>query len=320
MIRRRDRAELRRLDRLSPEQRKVELDHLAAEALADPQPDVEAAVARVLDRRAQALAEQRERDVYDSGRAPNGRPCRRCGIESVQARAGMTAWLADGDGYRCGACDAELFRTLAEADDDRRVRLAMRLLGITSIPIAALTPHLFAGHLKVWWYEQDAPPARHPDARFGHVGLPALQRDWDAVVAGYHGHVDGGVAPPPPLGPCPACGVEASYRTAQGIVRCGACSWERRYVSRGVIYATPLPSPSTRSSLARPGERSPRDRDAAELLGLPLVLPVTGPDPLFGLAERVGFAYWAETGREPNREPWGHLDLKRMRRRAKVPA
>jgi hypothetical protein len=326
--RRRERrsSELTRLDAMTPEQRAAEVARIIAE-VDEPEPapaDVEAAVARVLDQRELARTEAAAAAAYDKGRAPDRRPCARCGIESSTRvkpdGSEQPLWHPDGGRYHCGACHSELsFDRLGLTDADRKVAVALRLLGLDkSIPMAAAgSSHSFAG-LRLWHHEcSDAPPAQHPDGRWQHVDRVQLRSDFDAIVGAYHGHTDGTPSLPPPLGPCPACGVEASYRTAQGIIRCGGCSWERQYVDQGVIYPTSLPSSSTRGS--RPGERSPRDRDAAELLGLPLVLPMMGPDPLLGLAEQVGFAYWVEMGwQEPNEKPWAHLDLKRMRRRAKV--
>jgi hypothetical protein len=316
--------ELRRLDALGIEGRRAEVARIIAEVDQPAPVDVEAAVARVLDQRELARAEAAEQAAYDKGRAPDRRPCARCGIESSTGvkrdRSEMPLWHPD-DGGRChcGACHSELsFDRLGLTDADRKVAVALRLLGLDkNIPMAAAgSSHLFAGLRRLWHYEcSDAPPAQHPDGRWQHIDRAQLRSDFDAIVGAWHGHTDGTPPPPPSYGPCPACGTERSYRTPHGIIRCGTCSYERQYIYEGVLYQTGLPS----ARPAHPGERTPRDRDAAELLGLPLDRPAYGPDPLAGLAEQTAFEYFAESDpQEPNDKPWGHLNIKRMRRMAKV--
>jgi hypothetical protein len=324
-VRRRDRRspEQRRLDKMTSEQRAAEIQRVLAEETEPAPVDIEAAVASVLDRRERDRAEAAEQAAYDKGRAPDRRPCARCGIESSTGvkrdRSEMPLWHPDDGGrYHCGACHSELsFDRLGLTDADRKVAVALRLLGLDrSIPLAAAgSPHIFDG-LTVWHSQHgDAQPARHPDHRWSHIDRGQLRSDFDAIVGAWHGHTDGTPPPPPSYGPCPACGTDRGYRTPHGIIRCGTCSWERQYVWEGVVYQTGLPS----ARPAHPGERTPRDRDAAELLGLPSDRPAYGPDPLAGLAVQVGFEYFADTGRtEPNEKPWAHLDLRRMRRRAKV--
>jgi hypothetical protein len=206
-----------------------------------------------------------------------------------------------------------------------------RLLGRTSIPLVAMArPDLFRD-IPVWWSEfPGATPARSLDGRWAHVDLTALGAAYDAVVT-HAGHGPPGEPPALPVSdPCPACGVgpERHYRmdsrTCSGPV-CGGCGWTRQLVEHWPNEDGTTQVNLREHALAAPGragERSERDVDAAVVLGLPLEAPSYGPDPLAGLAERVGFRYFAETGRQqPNERPWQHLDVERMRKRAaRVPA
>lgn len=146
-------------------------------------PDVAALVARELDRRT-AAAEAADADRF---RCPTGACCY-CGLGAVRtpsADGGFApAWHSDPRGHRCGLCDGELFSRIADTDADRRVRVALRLLGLEhSIPLLALgNPQLFAD-IRLWWFEHPgARPVFDLDQRFAHVDRDRLRADFEAVL------------------------------------------------------------------------------------------------------------------------------------------
>jgi hypothetical protein len=300
----------------------------AREAATPPLADVDvAAVVRAELARAEAERTRAEADaLYDRGRAPNGRPCTACGIESCLVN-GAPGWHTDPEptyGYWCAACWRDLHRD-CQAVADYRVNAIVMLLGCT-IPLRAMgNPGAFAG-VRVYWREHPgARPATHPDSRWSHVDKVVLAKQWEAVA-------NPRVEPPdipPRTTPCPRCGVcrwRADWRptlwhgppTYEPITIgmrftecCAACGAEPD------DRPEPAREPRLDTNLGRlaPCEA---DRVAAALLG---VRDVAYGEPVVpGLAQRVGFRWFYETGgedrhrRRPNDEPWHHFDVERARR------
>jgi hypothetical protein len=202
-MRRRPRGdpELARLDALTGEQRKAELDALIAESLRadEPRPtpsEPAASVPTVEQLVAAEVQRQRERDLQaaeaaavDRLRCPVGRGCWRCGAEYSWVRADEPdPWDVTPQGAECVWCHNEgvLLDRYGDTDDDRRVRTIARLLDETGLPLRAMgDPHAFAG-IRLWFSEfPAAEPTVEPEQRWSHIDRADLRTQWDAVAHGY---------------------------------------------------------------------------------------------------------------------------------------
>jgi hypothetical protein len=283
---------------------------------------IAAAVSAEIDRRERAAAEAQAEQEYAACRCPTG-ACAYCGLEAVMAVAPDgsspgSGWHPVGGGHVCEVCWGEFHGpdAMFSTDADRRVGVIRMLLGMVGrIPWRAVTePGAFAS-LRVYWAEHPgAPPVTTLADRFRHIDRDRLRRDFDAIC---NPRVD----PPPDIKPratpCPRCGVvrwRADFRSGQvGITEvCAGCG--------GGPEDRPQPPAEPRRHRLRqdwpvPGSAE-ADRMAATLLGVHE--PTHGAsDRIPGLALRAGFRwYWQTKRRKPNPEPWDHLDLPRMRRKA----
>jgi hypothetical protein len=192
----------------------------AAAAGVPSSPDVAALVAAEFDRRTQAA----EAVDLDRFRCPSGGGCCYCGaaaVAAVSADGRSPGWHSDVHGYRCELCDQELHSRIADTDADRRVRVALKLLGLEHAqPLLAVgNPQRFAG-IRVWFYEfPDAVPVWEASQRFAHVDVGHLREAWRAIVA-----------------PAPPAGTRPRRRGA----RCGTCgTWVKIVEARSSPHGPP---------------------------------------------------------------------------------
>jgi hypothetical protein len=298
---------------------------------------VAAVVQAELDRRRAAEAEAEAVAEYDIARCPTG-ACACCGLEASivldpQTGRRSPGWHTnpDGPGHVCEPCWRDLHEgAWFSTRDDRRVGAIRMLLGGPPIPLRAMSsPGEFAG-VKVWHHEFPGAPPVGAEDRWRHVDRVRLAEQWQAIATP---HVDPSPGLKPRTTPCPRCGVcrwRADWRsdTYQG----ADTNWEpvttgmRFTEACAVCGAEPDERPASagdpfvRSTGGRMSNSEEADRTTAELLGVHEV--AYGEPVIPGLAKRAGFRWFYETGgdrqgrRRPSAEPWAHLDIARMRRRA----
>jgi hypothetical protein len=239
--------ELRRLDRLTPAERKAELDALAAEALASddprpPAPTVEQLVAREVERQRRAEAEAAE--LAESARYahPAGSGCAWCGraFAVLATETGpVPDWHQAPGGTICGHCvdvSDEAHGIVGEA----KVTVARRLLGVP-IPLRAMGDSAAFETLTLFFAEHEGAEPSWPDG-WQHVDLEALRVQWDTLAAS-----DG--SPPPD---------EPAIETFRG-QPCETCRGVERFVRRASSRDIVVPPPGARYSddgedVVMPGE------------------------------------------------------------------
>ena len=290
-----------------------------------PTLDLDALVERAMDRR-EAERRQAEADArYDKGRSPSGEPCAACGVESallVGAHGETAAWRTPPDniGWWCEQCWQELHTAMATAADCRVSAIRQRLN--CSIPLRALGDPGAFSNVRVYWREfPGASPATHPDARWSHVNIDELRRQWEAVA---HPHAE----PPewkPPTAACPRCGVRnwrPDWRTITsegrdwGPITTGARFTATSAACGGEPDDRPESAHEPRINTDTGGlARSEADRVAAQLLGVREA--AYGRPVIPGLALQVGFRWFYETAGDrhgrSNSEPWQHFNVRRAR-------
>lgn len=326
MTRHRDRAtrtELRRLNRLTPEQRKTELDRVAAEALADPAPavDVEATVRRVIAEREAERAERRRQARYDAGRSPSRTPCTHCGLGSVEVPVGRPWHIDPAGGHYCAACEQRFYGTPGAIDADRKLSLIVEKLGV-GVPIRVLDNPQLVGSIPVWHREfPAAPPATTYAERFRHIDVEQLRARWEAIA---YPQADVSAARFEKREPCPRCGCDSFW----GRVPLPTRGWAPAIGENGEYVLDPYGQPEYRETFGTyeatvcagcayphsPGE-VPADMDVDEFAAVFVLRDSRRIAP--GVAEALGVCWWSDARcRRANTRPFGHIDMPAARARA----